>query len=235
MTALPELERELYAAAARRAKRVRRRGRRVGLTVAPVGAVAATTAAANGWLTLERGSTGRGDYEIRTAPPPVSPDTAERSAAQGEVAALQGDRGEVCLELRFHDLRPSYGCGERPTARRPIGVVIVDQNAEPRQRLVYGLVVPAAAEVRIGDTAVTPRERDGLPGRFFSALAPARGPVDIVAVVDRSRPIDELGSRTEQTGSSQPRRGARHGRPVRVRADHPAAVGVHPPRPGDQR
>jgi len=204
MTALPELERELRAAAARRARRRWRRGRRAGLAVALVGAVAATTAAASGWLTVERGSTSRGDYEIRTAPPPES-----RDADRDEVAALRGEHGKVCLELRFQGLRPSYGCGERPTERQSIGLVIVDQNAEPGQRLVYGLVSPAATEIRIGTTPVAPRQREGLPGRFFSALVPARGPVHIVALNDRGEPIDQVGSPTRQAGTPHSRDEAR--------------------------
>jgi hypothetical protein len=194
MTALPELERELRAAAARRVKRRRHRARRTGLAVALVGAVAATTAAANGWLTLERGTTSRGDYEIRTAAP------EPREADEPDVAALRGDHGQVCLELRFQGLRPSYGCGERPTERQAIGVVVVDQNAEPGQRLVYGLASPAAAEIRIGATPVTPSEREGVPGRFFSALVPARGPIYIAALNDAGQPIDEIGSQTRQAG-----------------------------------
>jgi len=187
MTVLPQVQDELVRAARRRARR-RRPGRvaRGGLAAVLVGGTLTAGATATGLIELDRGESSAGPYTIVAAPP-------ERD---GSVVTtfLGGARDEVCLEVRRPGERATYGCGPAPTAEAPLGVLVVDQNAVPGRRLVYGLADDRVTAVRTGGEEVRPSPRRGVPGRFFSVVTSKRGPVHVVAVDADGRTLAELGS-----------------------------------------
>jgi hypothetical protein len=201
MSALPQLEHELLIAAERRISRRRRlRLRRAGPAALLAGAALVTGAAADGWFTVEHGRSERGTYEIRSAPPGPAAD----------VTATPNGAGQVCLELRMRGLRPSYGCGDRPDAADPLGLVIVDANVQPGRWLVYGLVDSAVATVRIGANRSIPTDaKHGLPGRYFSALVPAEDSVWIAGLDHSGEQLASVGSRKRSRAKAGSRAAAR--------------------------
>jgi hypothetical protein len=92
----------------------------------------------------------------------------------------------VCLQLRYDEGGPSYGCGDRPTARRPFGLMVADPLEEgSRERVVYGLVSSDIARVSVlgkggQHTDTTTEVKEGLPGRFFAVVVPHLGRIEVV-------------------------------------------------------
>jgi hypothetical protein len=187
-TALPELERLLLRAAKRRATRQLGGGRRWLLGIAAGSlVVAGGAAAATDVLHISSGTTSEGNYSIERRPP--SPDAAGSQPA-----------GSVCLQLRSNGDAPAFGCGDRPTAARPFGIVIADSVNASRDRVIYGLVSSDISRVSVlgdGDrhTDTATRMEPSLPGRFFSVVVPNRGRIELVGYDDRGREQARIGSR----------------------------------------
>ena len=64
----------------------------------------------------------------------------------------------------------------------------------PGRRLVYGLAHETVAAVRTGGRELRPSPRRGVPGRFFSTVTRAGGPVHVEALDGAGRRVGELGS-----------------------------------------
>ncbi|HEY0279339.1 MAG TPA: hypothetical protein VGC32_13820 [Solirubrobacterales bacterium] len=193
---LPELEQALVRAA--RHRRVRRLPRRRLMLAVAIGIVAlgAGVATATRVFDVTSGETGHGTFTVERRAP---------SSLGGEEPA-----GSICLQLTYGGAgvggTTSYGCGPKPTAARPFGVVIVDCLAEGlHEEVAYGLVTDAAVEVAVlgsggGRHTYAPTEvKDGLPGRFFAVVVPHRGRVKLVGyapdgrVVARKTRMPEVG------------------------------------------
>jgi hypothetical protein len=196
---LPELEHLLVRTARQRASR-RRFGRRPGtLAVAFAATVlAAGAAAATGLVHLSEGTTSGGvTYTI---------DRQTIPAAQGPASADPDT--SICLQLQYTGGGPAYGCGQRPTADRPFGLVIADSLSVSRDRVVYGLVADDVTRVSVlgdgdehtdGDAVVKP----GLPGRFFSITVPNRGRIELVGYDSAGQARAHIGSRARPDGPPQ--------------------------------
>ena len=192
---LPALEHTLVTAARARATR-RPSRRRLGVSLALAGLLCATVAgAATGVIDLEdgaeveRGTSPSGAYVIRYKPKHAGP-----------------AGGDLCLQVRIPQARPTYGCGWVPSPERPFGVVIADPLDNGPQRLVYGLVLEEIATVALlgeGDdeTRVETVEKPGLPGRYFSILgpgiteAPNAGRIELVGYAEDGSEIARIVSR----------------------------------------
>lgn len=183
---LPELEHLLVRAARRRAAPRFGRRRWVLATAAAVLVLAGGAAAATGVLHVADGDTSSGSFSIVSRPVP--------SAAPGEPS-----RGSVCLQLSYDEGGTSFGCGSRPTAAEPFGLLVADSLVEGSQeRVVYGLVSNDIARVSVlGEEppadAVT-ETKEGLPGRFFAVVVPHLGRIEIVG-------YDAAGNEQAQIGS----------------------------------
>lgn len=179
---LPELEHLLVRAARRRtARRVGRR--RWILAVAAASLLLAGGAAAATVFELASGKTAGGTFSIEMAP------TVGGNASQGS----------ICLQLTFSGRGPSYGCGGRPTASKPFGLVVADPLDNSDERVVYGLVASAISRVRVlggagSEVEVATRKQVALPGRFFSVVAPNDGQIELVGYGGKGREVARLGS-----------------------------------------
>lgn len=184
---LPELE-QLLVRAARRQAAPRFGRRRWALAAAAATLMlAAGAAAATGVLHVADGQTSNGTFSVESRPVPAN--------VPGEPP-----RGSVCLQLRYDEGGPSYGCGDRPTATSPFGLVVADSLAEgSRERVVYGLVSSDIARVSVlgedGEhTDASTEAKEGLPGRFFVVVVPHLGRIEIVG-------YDSAGTERARIGS----------------------------------
>lgn len=180
---LPELEQMLVAAARRPAVASRFGRRRWVLAVAAASLllVGGAAAAVTGVLRIAAGESSGRTYSIESRLLP------------------SGSAGRVCLQLRFDGGPPTYGCGHRPSAERPFGPLVVDASGGGEERIVYGLVATEIARVRIlggagSETEARTAEKAGLPGRFFTAVAPRDGRVELVGYGAGGEEVARLGS-----------------------------------------
>lgn len=184
---LPDLERLLVRAARHQA--APRLGRRRWILAIAAGALvlAGGAAAATGVLHLADGRTSNGTFEVESRPVPES--------LPGEPS-----RGSICMQLRYDERGPSYGCGERPSEAMPFGLVVADSLEEgSRERVIYGLVSSDIARVSVlgdGDrhTDALTEVKQGLPGRFFAVLVPHLGRIELVGYDALGRPRGSIGS-----------------------------------------
>jgi hypothetical protein len=186
---LPELEQILVRAARRR--RVRRLPRRRLMLAVAIGIVAlgAGVATATGVFDVISGETAHGIFTVERRAP--------SSVGGGEPA------GSICLQLTYSGAgfggTTSYGCGPKPTAARPFGIVIVDYLAEGlHEEVAYGLVADGVARVAVlgsggRHTYATTEAKDGLPGRFFAVVVPHRGRVELVGYAPDGRVVGRIG------------------------------------------
>jgi len=165
---LPSLEQLLVRAARRQAAPRFGRRRWVLAATAATLVLAAGAAAATGVFHIADGETSRGAFSVESKPVPAS--------LPGEPA-----RGSICMQLRYGDRGPSYGCGDPPSASRPFGLVVADSleagPREPDERVIYGLVSSEIARVRVLEgagrhTDTLTEVKEGLPGRFFAVAVP---------------------------------------------------------------
>jgi hypothetical protein len=182
---LPELEHLLVRVARRRsAPRVARRRWVIAAAAASLVFVTGVAAAATGVFQIADGETSGGDFTIESRVVPA----AEPGAPQSS----------ICLQLRFSDRGTAYGCGERPSAARPFGLVIADPLDNGEEQVVYGLVSSEIARVGVlGDgsaTDVATGEKPDLPGRFFSAVVPSDSQVELVGYGVDGEQVARLGS-----------------------------------------
>jgi hypothetical protein len=172
---LPGLEHLLVRAARRGAASRFGRRRWVLATAAAALVLVGGAAAATGVLHVADGDTSKGTFSIESRPVPET-DPGEPS------------RGSVCLQLRYDERNASYGCGDRPTAARPFGLLVADSVAESsgdgsRERVIYGLVRSDIEHVSVlGREPISTRTeaKEGLPGRFFVVLVPHLGRIEVV-------------------------------------------------------
>lgn len=168
---LPGLEHLLARAARRRATPRLGRRRWVLAIAAAALLLAGGAAAATGVFHVADGETSSGSFSIESRPVP--------RAFPGEPP-----RGSVCLQLRYSEGGISYGCGDRPTAAEPFGLLVADSLEEgSRERVVYGLVSSDIARVSVlgGEpTDAATAAKEGLPGRFFAVLVPHLGRIEVV-------------------------------------------------------
>jgi hypothetical protein len=111
--------------------------------------------------------------------------------------------GSICLQLTYSGAgvggTTSYGCGPKPTAARPFGIVIVDYLAEGlHEEVAYGLVADGVARVAVlgpggRHTYAGTEVKDGLPGRFFAVVVPHRGRVELVGYAPDGRVVARIG------------------------------------------
>jgi hypothetical protein len=172
---LPELE-HLLIRAARRQTAPRLGRRRWILATAAIALVLAGGAgAATGVLHIADGDTSKGTFSIESRPVPAT--------GPGEPS-----RGSICLQLSYDERGTSYGCGDKPTAAKPFGLLVADSVAESpedisRERVIYGLVRSDIERISVLGkrpiNTVTELKR-GLPGRFFAVLVPHFGQIEVV-------------------------------------------------------
>lgn len=184
---LPELEHLLVRAARRRAApRFPRRRWLLALAAATL-VLAAGAAAATGVFEVGRGSTSEGSFSVETRSAP----------ARG---AGEPSPGSICLQLTYGERGAAFGCGERPSAARPFGLLISDPlGGGSREGVVYGLVAADIAKVRVltpggGRHAATTEEKDGLPGRFFAVVVPRLSRVEVVGYDGSGKERARIGS-----------------------------------------
>lgn len=180
MNLLPEIRQELLAAAERqeRACRSRRRRRFVGLgaltaLVTATGAVAATTDV----LETGSGPTRTGAYSVR---------------------AVTGPDGAVCLAVQIS--QDGHADGRDPTCQpRPLDRSLTGgfMSVDDAHRLVYAAVGDDVRAVRIEPGGVLPRLKSisGAPGRYFDALVPAAGAIDITLSDAQGQTLQHLDGR----------------------------------------
>jgi hypothetical protein len=172
---LPELEHLLVRAARRQTAPRFGRRRWILATAALALALAGGAAAATGVLHIAGGDTSKGAFSIESRPVPAT-DPGEPS------------RGSVCLQLSYDERDASFGCGDKPTAARPFGLLVADSVADSpadqsRERVIYGLVRSDIERISVLgkrpiSTVTEPKE--GLPGRFFVVLVPRLGRIEVV-------------------------------------------------------
>jgi hypothetical protein len=168
---LPALEHLLVRAA--RSQAASRFGRRrwILATAAAALVLVGGAAAATGVLHVADGDTARGTFSIESRPLPAS--------SPGEPS-----RGTVCLQLSYDRGGTSYGCGDRPTAAKPFGLLVADSLEEGSpERVIYGLVSSDIARVSVlgkEPTDTVTEVKQGLPGRFFAVLVPHLGRIELV-------------------------------------------------------
>jgi hypothetical protein len=192
---LPELERLLVVAAAGAA---RRRRWRWPVALGSFVAIGAVAAAAAGVFYGEGSTVDSGQTEVGTYVVEIKSDSKSTPD------------DEICLQLRLGDGRPAYGCGVAPSAAKPFGVLIAsyasesDAGAEPAERIFYGLVTSEISRVSVlgegdehvdADTVLKP----GLPGRYFSLIAPTEERIEIVGFNASGAEVARIGSREEPT------------------------------------
>lgn len=168
---LPALEQLLVRAARRQSAPRLGRRRWVLATAAATLVLAGGAAAATGVFHVANGDTSNGSFSIENLPVPA-------------VAPGEPPRGSVCLQLSYTEGGTSYGCGNRPTAASPFGLLVADSLEEASQeRVIYGLVSSDIARISVLGAepidAVT-EVKEGLPGRFFAALVPHLGRIEVV-------------------------------------------------------
>ncbi len=191
---LPELEHLLLRTARRRAApRLGRRRWVLALAAGSLILAAGAAAAATDVFHIADGQTSKGTYSI------------DRRQATSEHAGEERP-GSICLQLRYNERGPAFGCGERPTAAKPFGLVIADSldatQKEVAQRVIYGLVSNEITRVSVlgeGDdhTDTTTSEKPGLPGRFFSVVVPGYDRIELVGYDRTGRERARIGSRAE--------------------------------------
>jgi hypothetical protein len=172
---LPELEHLLIRAARRQAAPRLGRRRWILATAAAALVLAGGAAATTGVLHVADGDTSKGTFSIESRPVPAT--------GPGELS-----RGSVCLQLRYDERGASFGCGDRPTAKKPFGLLVADSVAESpgddsRERVIYGLVASDIERVSVlGEEPIATHTepKEGLPGRFFVVLVPRLGRIELV-------------------------------------------------------
>ena len=185
---LPDLENLLIRAARRRSAPRLAHRRLVLATAAVVLVLAGGAAAATGVLHVADGNTSNGTFSIESRPVP---------------ATLTGEpsRGTVCLQLRYSERGTSFGCGGSPTAAKPFGLLVADSlERGSHERVIYGLVANDIARVRVlGEEPIeaTTEVKMGLPGRFFVALVPHLGRIEIVGYDAEGKERARIGSLAE--------------------------------------
>lgn len=185
---LPELEALLLRAARRRAapRRVRRRWM-LALAAAALLLAATAAAAATGIFRVADGSTSEGTFTVETRPVPAH--------GAGEPPA-----GAVCLQLTYDGRHPSFGCGARPSAKKPFGLVVFDRLGESsREGVVYGLVTGNVARVSVlgpggAHYDAATEEKEGVPGRFFATVVPQLERIEVVGYDSGGRETARIGS-----------------------------------------
>lgn len=200
--ALPQLEQLLVRAARRRATpRFARMRRRWVMAVAAASLVlVGGAAAATGVVHIADGTTPHGSYSIETREP-ISVDASE------------GRQGSICLQLRFNNGRPAYGCGDAPTASNSFGLLIADSLEDSGERVIYGLVSSEIAKVAVlhtgGDRTVASTEaKTGMPGRFFSIAAPSDSQIALVGYDSAGTEVARVGSLAQPVEAAQSRQEA---------------------------
>jgi hypothetical protein len=172
---LPGLEHLLVRAARRRSAPGFGRRRWILATTAAALALAGGAAATTGVLHVADGDTSKGAFSIESRPVPAT--------GPGEPS-----RGTVCLQLSYGERGASYGCGSRPTATKPFGLLVADSVAESpgddsRERVIYGLVAGDIKRVSVLGGAPVSADTEpekGLPGRFFVVTVPHLGRIEVV-------------------------------------------------------
>jgi hypothetical protein len=186
---LPELE-HLLVRAARRQAAPRFGRRRWILATAAVGlALAGGAVAATGVLHIADGDTSKGTFSIESRPVPA--------AGPGEPA-----RGSICLQLSYDERGGSFGCGDKPTAARPFGLLVVDSVADSpedksREQVIYGLVTSDIEHISVlgkRPISTVTEFKKGLPGRFFVVLVPHLGRIEVVGYDAAGRERARIGS-----------------------------------------
>ena len=185
---LPALEHLLVRAARQRSAPRLGRRRWMLATAAAALVLAGGAAATTGVLHVADGDTSTGTFSIESRPVPgVSP---------GEPP-----RGSVCLQLTYSEGGVSYGCGDRPTAAEPFGLLVADSLSEDsRERVVYGLVASDISRISVlgaEPTEVATEAKEGLPGRFFAALVPHLGRIEVVGYDSAGQERARIGSLAE--------------------------------------
>lgn len=185
---LPALEHLLVRAARRRSAPRFGRRRWMLATAAAALVLVGGAAAATGVIHVTDGDTSKGTFSIESRPVP---------------AAFPGEpqRGSVCLQLAYSEGGTSYGCGEKPTAAEPFGLLVADSLTRgSRERVMYGLVESDIARVSVlgkqPTDAVTEVEK-GLPGRFFVVLVPHLGRIEVVGYDAAGHERARIGSLAE--------------------------------------
>jgi hypothetical protein len=179
---LPQLE-QLLVRAARRGIAPRLGRRRWALAVAAASLLlAAAAAAATDVFELAGGETDGGRFSVSRVTPSTGP-----------------SQGSICLQLTFSGRGSAYGCGPRPTAAKPFGLVIADPLDNGDERVVYGLVASAISRVEVrggagSEAEATTGERGGLPGRFFALVAPSDGRLELIGYDADGQEVARLGS-----------------------------------------
>lgn len=187
---LPQLEHLLVRAARRRAA-PRFARRRWALSIAAASLLtAAVAAAATGVFELASGETEGGTFRVERVAP-----------ARAGGASV----GPICLRLTFSGRGAAYGCGERPAASRPFGLVVADPLDSGAERVVYGLVVGEISRVKVlggegSETEAQTREEAELPGRFFAVVAPSDGRIELVGYDDAGGVIARIGGVDGEAG-----------------------------------
>lgn len=163
-------------AAARRLPAVTSRPRRFKLAVAVAVAILTSTAVAAATGTL-RVFEATSDYKI--------------------TEHVDAPVGRICLDLRLSDpnRRGLVGCGKAPTAEQPFGMLIVDRESSA-QSIVFGLVIESVRTVRIAGRETETYEREGVPGRFFSARITNQPSVYAEGLDGTGAVITTIGSKT---------------------------------------
>jgi hypothetical protein len=172
---LPALEHLLIRAARRQTAPRFGRRRWILVTAAVALALAGGAAAATGVLHIADGDTSKGTFSIESYPMPA--------AGPGEPSP-----GSVCLQLSYDERGTSYGCGDKPTAARPFGLLVANSVAnlpedESRERVIYGLVTGDIKRISVlGKRPISAATefKKGLPGRFFVVLVPHLGRIEVV-------------------------------------------------------
>jgi hypothetical protein len=207
--ALPQLEQLLVRAARRRAApRFARARRRWVIAVAAASLlIVGGAAAATSVVHIADGTTPYGAYSIETREP-IS------------VEASEGRQGSICLQLRFNDGRPAYGCGVSPTASNPFGLVSADSLEDSGERVIYGLVSDEIAKITVlhpsGDrTTASTEAKTSVPGRFFSIATPGDSQIALVG-------YDSAGTEVARVGNLAPPVDAAHSRQEAIEQGNPA-------------
>jgi hypothetical protein len=168
---LPELEHLLIRAARRRAAPNSGRRRLVLATAAATLLLVAGAAAAATDMFQIAGKASNGTFNIESRVVPSN--------------GSEEHQDSICLQLRFEERGAAYGCGVRPTAAKPFGLVIADPLNNGDERVIYGLVSSDISRVSVRGgggsqiDAVT-GEKAELPGRFFYVVAPNDGRIELV-------------------------------------------------------
>jgi hypothetical protein len=182
---IPELEHLLVRAARRRtASRLGRRRWALAAAAASL-LVAAGGAAATGVFQLAGGETAGGAFSVESRVVPATGANARN--------------GSVCLQLTFSGRGAAYGCGERPGASKPFGLVVADPLDNRGERVVYGLVADAISRVEVlgGEGSAVEaetREHSEVPGRFFVVVAPRDGQIELVGYSADGKEVARFGS-----------------------------------------